>query len=51
LLPYRELDDVLGLTVVAGNSLADAHSAIFNARHGAGSFHPHRRPRQRRRIA
>jgi hypothetical protein len=24
LLPYRELDDVLGLTVIAGNSLADA---------------------------
>ena len=24
LLPYRELDDVLGLTVVAGNSLAGA---------------------------
>jgi hypothetical protein len=27
LLPYRELDDVLGLTVVAGNSLADAARA------------------------
>ena len=25
LLPYRELDDVPGLTVIAGNSLADAH--------------------------
>jgi hypothetical protein len=24
LLPYRELDDVLGLTVIAGNSLAEA---------------------------
>src|ERR1700674_3507249 len=26
LLPYRELDDVLGLTVIAGNSLADART-------------------------
>jgi hypothetical protein len=26
LLPYRELDDVLGLTVIAGNLLADARS-------------------------
>src|ERR1700730_16220087 len=26
LLPYRELDDVLGLTVIAGKSLADART-------------------------
>ena len=32
LLPYRELDDVLGLTVVAGNSLADARTGK-NGRH------------------
>src|SRR2546430_15775260 len=32
LLPYRELDDVLGLTVVAGNSLADARAGK-NGRH------------------
>ena len=32
LLPYRELDDVLGLTVIAGNSLADAHTGK-NGRH------------------
>src|SRR6202165_1180934 len=31
-MPYRELDDVLGLTVVAGNSLADARTGK-NARH------------------
>ena len=32
LLPYRELDDVLGLTVIAGNSLADARTGK-NGRH------------------
>jgi Transposase DDE domain group 1 len=32
LLPYRELDDVLGLTVVAGNSFADARTGK-NGRH------------------
>ena len=32
LLPYRELDDVLGLTVMAGNSLADARTGK-NGRH------------------
>src|SRR3981081_4664695 len=32
LLPYRELDDVLGLTVIAGNSLADARRGK-NGRH------------------
>ena len=32
LLPYRELDDVLGLTVVAGNSLADARTKLNSAR-------------------
>ena len=30
--PYRELDDVLGLTVIAGNSLADARTGK-NGRH------------------
>src|ERR1700682_5708466 len=32
LLPYRELDDVLGLTVIAGDSLADARTGK-NGRH------------------
>jgi hypothetical protein len=32
LLPYRELDDVLGLTVIAGNSLADSRTGK-NGRH------------------
>jgi Transposase DDE domain group 1 len=32
LLPYRELDDVLGLTVIAGNSLADTRTGK-NGRH------------------
>ena len=32
LLPYRELDDVPGLTVIAGNSLADARTGK-NGRH------------------
>ena len=32
LLPYRELDDVLGLTVIACNSLADARTGK-NGRH------------------
>ena len=32
MLPYRELDDVLGLTVIAGNSLADARTGK-NGRH------------------
>src|SRR3984893_15541292 len=32
LLPYRELDDVLGLTVIAGDSLADARTGR-NGRH------------------
>src|SRR5262249_5828168 len=32
LLAYRELDDVLGLTVIAGNSLADARTGK-NGRH------------------
>jgi DDE family transposase len=32
LLAYRELDDVLGLTVMAGNSLADARTGK-NGRH------------------
>ena len=32
LLPYRELDDVLGLAVIAGNSLADARTGK-NGRH------------------
>jgi hypothetical protein len=32
LLPYRELDDVLGLTVISGNSLADARTGK-NGRH------------------
>src|SRR6202040_902950 len=32
LLPYRELDDVLGLTVIAGNSFADARTGK-NGRH------------------
>jgi hypothetical protein len=32
LLPYRQLDDVLGLTAIAGNSLADPHTGK-NGRH------------------
>jgi hypothetical protein len=32
LVPYRELDDMLGLTVIAGNSLADARTGK-NGRH------------------
>src|ERR1700694_1070644 len=32
LLPYRELDDVLGLSVIAGDSLADARTGK-NGRH------------------
>jgi hypothetical protein len=32
LLSYRELDDVLGLTVIAGNSLADVRTGK-NGRH------------------
>src|SRR3979411_2324043 len=31
-LPYRELDDVLGFAVIAGNSLADARTGE-NGRH------------------
>jgi hypothetical protein len=40
LLPYRELDDVLGLTVIAGNSLADARTGknvLVFVRSGDGS--------------
>jgi hypothetical protein len=40
LLAYRELDDVLGLTEMAGDVLADARSGK-NGRHAlAGLFHP-----------
>jgi len=40
LLPYRELDDVLGLTMIAGNSLADARTGknvLVFVRSGDGS--------------
>jgi hypothetical protein len=37
LLAYRELDDVLGLTVIAGNSLADARTGK-NGRHLLGGL-------------